>query len=258
MFKKLLTAVALVLALVIPVGAISDVGRPEISRLWVNTDSGDKFACTATYIQPYLSDRGSWLVSAGHCSIANTLARNQSMTIRAGVNWRGVINTHGEYGTKTIDIALATVPDVRDGDHKRIWLADKAPETGRVYIHGFPQGIEEVDMGIVAPEEYNATVSLMVPDMTDGYPQLVRKNLAELFPGLRFMVVKHDRITGGSSGSPILGDDDRLVGILWGGIPYDARLGIEGLPSQFEGWDIILFTPVERVHDLFKSIGVDG
>ena len=254
----LISALLLLAAPLVPALGISDVGRPELTRLWRNTDEGDRFTCTATYIFPYANDYVSWLVSAGHCTIAELAARNQSDTIRSGINWRGVVNTHGEYGTNTIDIAVATTPDMRKGDHKRIWLADKAPDGGVVYIHGFPAGIEEVDLGYVVPEAYNEKISIMIQVAgPDGYPELQRKNLKELLPGLRAMVVKHDRIVGGSSGSPVLGPDDRLVGILWGVIGNEPRLAVQGLPQQFSDYDIVLFTPVERVHDLFKALGVE-
>jgi hypothetical protein len=235
--------------------AISDYNRPEITRLWVSTDEGDKFACTGTYIQPYISDYGSWLVSAGHCTIATLTARNQSETVRGVLNWRGMVNTHGEYGTQTIDIALATVPDVRDV-HKRIWLADQTPDEGRAYIHGFPAGIEEVDMGYIAPERAAERVSALFQDGSEGFPRIIRKSLKDLLPGLRFMMVKHARVVGGSSGSPILDGNDRLVGILWGVIPYSEQAEFQGIPSALDGYDIVLFTPVERVHELFKSLGV--
>lgn len=255
----LLSALFLLIAPLSPAVGISDVGRPEITRLFVSTEDGSKFACTGTYIFPYISDYGAWLVSAGHCSVADIAARNQSTTIRGVLNWRAVLNTHGEYKTKTADIALATVPDVRAGKHSKIWLADKTPDQGRAYIHGFPAGIEEVNLGVIAPEFANTQVSILAQIVgPDGYPELYRKNLEELLPGLRFMVVKSGHIVGGSSGSPILDDSDRLIGIVWGVIENTPRLDIQGLPAQFDGWDIVLFTPVERVHEMFKSLGVDG
>jgi hypothetical protein len=262
MLKRLLAAVAAAFLLFtspLPGLAISDYNRPELTRLWVSTENGDRFACTGTYIFPYISDYGSWIVSAGHCSIANLATRNQSETVRGVINWRGIINTHGEVGTGTIDIALGTVPDTRDA-HPHIWLADKCIDTGRVYIHGFPEGVEKVNIGMVAPPGAEEDVTLLVTTNENGFPELHRKSLKELFPGLRFMMVKKGEIQGGSSGSPILGPDDRLNGILWGAIPWMRELDIKGIPGRWgEGdYDIVLFTPVERVHDLFKSIGVDG
>ena len=254
----LLAALTLLVAPVSPAIGITDMGRPELTRLWRSTDEGDRFACTGTYIFPYISDYGSWLISAGHCSIADTAARAQSDTWRAGINWRAVINTHGEYGTKTQDIALATLPDVRKSEHKRIWLADKTPDTGRAYVHGFPAGIEEVVLGDIAPAEYNERVTALIPDGSEGYTQLIRKNLEQVVPGLRFMVVKPGHIIGGSSGSPVLDDSDRLIGIVWGVMPASAKMEIQGLPPAYDGYDVVFFTPIERVHELFKTLGVNN
>lgn len=255
----LISALLLLAAPIAPALGISDVGRPEITRLFASTENGDKFACTGTYIQPYISDFGSWIISAGHCAAADTAVRNASLGIRAKVNWRAVLSSHGEIGTQTVDIALGTAPDVRDGEHKRIWLADATPtDPTRVYIHGFPEGVEAVTTGILVPAGYEAKISLLMLTMEDGYPTLVRKTVAEVLPGTRLMLVKHDRVLGGSSGSPVLDDSDRLIGILWGVISYDKAREIEGVPMQFDGWDLVLMTPVERVHELFKSIGVDG
>lgn len=255
----LLAALVLLIAPMSPAIGITDIGRPEVTRLFADTDTGSKFACTGTYIFPYISDYGSWIISAGHCAVADVAARNQSTGVRGVVNWRAVLSSHGEYGTSTVDLALGTVPDVRDGEKKKIWLADKTPtDPTRVYIHGFPEGVEYVTTGILVPAGYESQVSFLVQEQQDGYPNLIRKTVAELFPGTRLVLVKHDRVIGGSSGSPILGDDDRMIGVLWGGVPYDARRDIQGVPPQFDGYNLVFITPIETVHALFKSIGVDG
>lgn len=255
----LLAALLLLTAPIAPSFAISDAGRSEITRLWADTDNGTKFACTGSYIFPYISDYGSWIVTAGHCAVTNIVARNQATTVRGIVNWQAVLSSHGEYGTTTVDLAIGTVPDVRDGEHKRLWLADKMPtDPTQVYVHGFPEGVELVTSGILVPEGYEKQVSLLVTDGSQGFPQILRKTVAEAFPGTRLVLIKHDRVMGGSSGSPVLGGDDRIIGILWGGVPNTPERDITGIPAQFNGWDLVFVTPVERIHELFKSIGVDG
>jgi V8-like Glu-specific endopeptidase len=251
----LLAALMLLVAPMAPAIGITDIGRSELTRLWVPTDEGSRFVCTASYIQPYIDDSRTWIVSAGHCAVATEATRNRATGVSGIVNWRAVVDTHGEYGTQTVDLALGTVPDVRNTDHRKLWLAAATPEeASRIYIASFPEGVETVTTGILVPKGAEAQVSLLVQE---GYGP-VRKTITEMYPGTRLMLVKHDRIGHGSSGAPVLNGNDRIVGILWGGISYASELEIQGIPDAFEGWDLVFMTPIDEVHKLFKTLGVDG
>jgi hypothetical protein len=234
-----------------PAIGITDPGRPELTRIFASTDEGYRFVCTASYVFPYVNDSIAWVLTAGHCTQGDTLSRNQSENVRAVVNWRMVINNHGEHGTQTIDLALGTAPDVRDVK-KKLWLADKAPDQGRVYIHGFPEGVESVTTAYVAPAFANERVSALIQYLTPYGPDVARKTIAEMFPGTRLMFVKAGIMQPGSSGSPVLDAYDRVIGVAWGLMPYSEKLEIEGVPRALQGMDLVMFTPIERVHELFK------
>lgn len=255
--KLMRSMIAGVLLLLAPVSvpAISDIGRSEITRIWRDTDNGKAFACSASYIFPHIDEYRSWIVSAGHCADATMAARNGATTVIGLINWRSVVETHGENGTTTADIALGTVPDVRD-KRARLWLADKMPNRGEGYIHSFPQGVEVVTHGYLAPPTAAGKVTFMRKIATPfGYAEQ-RTTLAEAYPGVRFIIIPPGlRVGPGSSGSAVLDPHDRVIAILWGGIP-NSQYNIEGLPAAFKDWDVVLVTPVEVLHEMFKNLGV--
>jgi len=256
--KSMRAMLAAVLLLLAPVSvlAISDIGRSEITRIWRDTDEGTRFACSASYVFPYIDEYRSWIVTAGHCAEANKAARNAAVTTRGVINWRAQISTHGENGTKVVDIALGTVPDVRKGETARLWLASTMPERGEGYVHGYPQGVEVVVHGYIAPPTAGSRVTFKHSVPTPFGAYLERKSIADAFPGTRFMVVPPGRLGPGSSGSAVLDENDRVIAILWGGIKA-ADSDIEGLPDKVKGWDVILVTPVDALHSMFKSLGVE-
>lgn len=252
---KLLTALLVLIALVLApfqvvldtATAITDQGSPAISRLWVSTDEGDRFACTVSYIMPYINESASWVLTAGHCSRASVLKRTPDDGIAGLVNWR-IIATNWNLGTVN-DFAIGTAPDVRRTEHRRLWLADKAPERGEIYVHGFPEGVERVSRGELVPPEYADKYSTLVP--IDPWGSVARKLVPELMPGTRLVLIPKGVIQSGSSGSPLLNADGRVVGVLWG-VLY--RRGLEG--PGVEDNDVAMFTPIERVTEQMRFLGV--
>lgn len=256
MLKKLVAAAAIVLALVSSASGISDIGRSEITRVWKDGNEGRRFVCSASYIFPYIDENRSWLLSAGHCAGADTAARTASATVWGVINWRAVIDTHGENGTGIVDIALGTVPEVRDGATKRLWLAEKLPDAGEGYIHGYPAGVESVVRAIIVPPAAAERISFLQPVATPfGVVFGQRVSFAQAYPGARLMITPPKQVGPGSSGSAILDGQDRVIAVLWGGLENDFYK-VEGLPERVKDWDVILVTPVDAVHALFKSLGV--
>ncbi len=254
---KILKAVVMAALLLVPVVAlgITDTGRPAITRLW-NTSESNKFVCTVSYIQPYINDNISWVITANHCAnVGSTIARSEAETVWAIINWRMQVHDYGRYTKTTTDIAIGTVPDVRDAGKRpkeKLWLASKNPEHGdNVYIHGFPAGIERVELGIIVGKPVLEDVKLFVQT---GPWDAGWMSFYDLFPGTTLAIlVKQGTIVGGSSGSPILGQDGRLVGILWGSIQTGQRSqsASKGIP---DGYDLVLFTPIERVLELLAVL----
>jgi hypothetical protein len=237
---------------------ISDLGRPEVTRLWRSDDeTGWAFTCTASYIHPRIERSGvAWLVTASHCVTAGSdaVARNRAATAWALVNWRGALEAHTPpYTTRTVDIAIGTVPDLREPSRPLLWLAEQAPERGAAWVHGYPYGVERVVPGYVVPLGAGAEIAFTVRglDPETGFPVPRRVTVGELFPGTRVMFVLAGSVQPGASGAPILDAGDRVIGILWGSIPAPA----EGVPP---GAQAVLFTPVERLHELLRAVREGG
>lgn len=183
-----LLAVCLLVVSVIPSAAIVDLGDPKVTRLWRNTDDGDRFTCSATWIRP-ASGSVSWLLTAGHCAKAAYVKRGVNDGSSAVVNWKVVITSHA-YSGRLLDIAIGTAPDMRSITAFHAFIADKAPtERGTIlYIHGFPAGAERVSQAVVLG---------MTP-----LGLAVRTAPGEILPG--------------SSGSVVLDQNGFVVGVVWG------------------------------------------
>jgi hypothetical protein len=234
LLAAVLAAVTLVAGTFSPAQAVTDYGNPAVTRLWVGTSEGDRFVCTASYIFPYVNENISWLMTAGHCTLGDLVKRDADTTMVGVVNWRGVILGNPNYTSGYNDIAIGTVPDVRDGVKRRLWLADSMPKRGAVYVHGFPAGVERVTVGYIVPIE------------------------SKYLPGSVMIAVRAGEIEGGSSGSPVLGPDGRVVGILWG-IIVDEQGNPGSVPEVGElreGWMLALVTPIEKLHELMNTMGV--
>ena len=255
--KRVLRRVALLAILLLfpfTAGAISDQTRPALTRLWISVDEGDRFICTASYIQPYVNESISWTITAGHCAEGRLIKRSEAETVAGIVNWRLVVMDHGRYTLSVTDIAIGTVPEIRDGrtyaGREKLWLASENPSPGEtVYIHGFPRGIEQVSLGQVVGASFLNDVKALV--QTSDY-DLEWKTYPELYPGTPLaLLVPKGTIQGGSSGSPMLNQDGRLGGILWGIIPNNPY--VMGIP---DGYDLALFTPIERIHELLSALRI--
>lgn len=204
--------------------AIVDLGHPAVTRIWTS----DAFACSATYIRE-ARPGVAWILSAGHCAIARYTKRNATVSILGGIDWRVTVQSHA-YSESVYDIAIGTVPDVRpEGDRKYYsFFAEKFPEEGVVYIHGFPLGIESVVIGtVVGPAQANGK------DMPGTWEVRVRR-AGDVMPG--------------SSGSVVLDGNGYIVGVLWG-------LKVVS-PLTEEPTDRVFVTDIAVFHSLAKIVGL--
>jgi len=236
-------AVLVVLLMVTSAWAVSDYGNTNVTRLWVSTDNGDEAICTGFYVRSprdaSIETGFSWFLSAGHCAAARALMahRNADVWVLPMVNWQIAV-TSGSHGLDIVDFAIGTLPDakeIRPGDWNRgFWLAEKAPETGRVFIHGFPHAVERVSVAYLMP----STVKLR-PDMIKGPSRL--------------LVTKAGEVRPGTSGAPVIAGNGRVIGIVWGVVMEPGKLLAVEMPAEVD-FEIVLFTPIEVVLDAFKAL----
>jgi hypothetical protein len=222
--KRILAAFVLALCTVVPSWAIVDIGDPAVTRLW---SAGDDFMCSATYIRE-ARPGVAWIMTAGHCTGASYARRTVNDYILGAIDWRVAIQTHS-YAGKVYDIALGTVPDVRDKQTYHAFFADKMPDAGRVYIHGFPQGVESVVVGTIEgrSKDMRASWDVVVPHAGDILP--------------------------GSSGSVVLDQQGDICGVLWG-LRADPKTGAP--TTRVVVTDISVFHEMVKLFDL-KMDGTD-
>ncbi len=237
-------SLAVLLALPVFGLAISDYGNTALARLWRATPEGDRFTCTGFYAFPVVegaSNSGyprSLLLTAGHCAKANanlvkTPRVHQSGGMSAVVNWVWIVQGPWFQHTTIADYAIGIVPDVRDApDIRKLFLGTASPEPGaKVYIHGFPNGVERVTAGQVAPVA------------------ILEERLKEKLPaGTYVVVVPENMVRSGSSGGPVFDGNGNVVGILWGLVTPG---GIFDDPN----FDFVLVTPIEPVIEALKTLG---
>lgn len=214
---------------------VTDYGESAITRLWSPGDDGDQFTCTVSYILPYVNEHIAWVVTAGHCVVdghGRYIKRTATDSTLSAVNWRAVTLGDPRYTAGFNDLALGTTPEIREGHANRLWLAEKMPDDGMVYIHGFPSGVERVTAAYVIPAKYGKG------------------------SGSRFLALKAGEVTGGSSGSPVLDGQGRLVAVLWG-IAEESDLKEFDLDDLLKpGTEVALVTPVERLAALMTLLEV--
>lgn len=214
--KLIAALLAVCLLIASPAFAIVDLGDPRVTRIWRPTDEGDRFTCSATWIRPG-SGSTSWLLTAGHCATdAKYVKRGVNDGVSTVINWKAVITSHAQSG-KLIDLAIATAPDLRDDRKYHSFIADKFPASAgtKLYIHGFPNGVERVTPAIVV-----------------GLSDLDRTSME--------VKVEPGSILPGSSGSVVLDSNSFVVGVVWGLHVTD--------PTR------VFVTPIEYFHALVKLI----
>ena len=216
--------VTLVLSLTVtPVLAVISQGHAAITRLWVD----DAPACSASFpmVQTGFDEYIVYILSAGHCTVANYVKREATDSVLYKVDWRASIV--GRAGThRRVDVAIGTVPRPFGLElHKRLWLADTMPREGVVWIAGFPQSVESIVVAQVIGED---------PDVPGSVLLRVRDPYA---------------ILPGSSGSAVLDNYGRIVGIVWG-----VRMRTNPETFQNEPTGTVIVTPVEEVHKLLKLL----
>lgn len=211
-------------SIITPAFAIVDLGDPKVTRLWRTTETGGRFTCSATYIRE-AREGVAWILTAGHCAGAQYVKREVNGGISAAIDWRVVVTSHN-YAGRLLDIALATAPDTRADQKYHSLIAEKFPDSGLVYIHGFPMGIERVVVArVVGPTKA---------------PNLLGTMEVKVVPG---------SVLPGSSGSVVLDPQGFVVGVLWGMSvkPNDEGTGL--VPGN-----VAYVTPIEAFHDLVKLI----
>ena len=216
--------VALTLSLTVtPVLAVISQGNAAITRLW----AGDDPACSASYpmIQTGYDENLVYVLSAGHCTVANYAKRDVTDSVLYKVDWRAMLL--GRYGiNRRVDVAIGTVPRPSELPlHKRLWLADTMPREGAVWIAGFPLAVESVVIAQVIGEDPELPGSVLI-QVRDPYS-----------------------ILPGSSGSAVLNKYGQIVGVVWG-----VRMAMNPITFQGEPTGTVIVTPVEEVHKLLKLL----
>ncbi|MDR7528672.1 MAG: serine protease [Armatimonadota bacterium] len=202
--------------------AVLSPGHPALTRLWGLGPEGERvFTCTAFYIRtPKRAPEGlGTLATAGHCAEVSRFAgRDADQASFAYVNWRALVD--GRIGVhRRWDVAIGTAPELPESG-RPLWLGDPPRPDQRVWVIGYPAGVERVvACEVVGPSR----------PAGDGTP----------FPGSWDLDCPPDSILPGSSGSPVVDSGGRVVGVLWG--------------RSLAG-DRVLITPVTALRELLRLL----
>lgn len=218
--------------------AVSDIGNPNVSRLWVERPDGDKQICTVFFVRDLIDNSQgsdfSWVLSAGHCAIGNYIKRNADTTVLASVNWQ-VAYTSAAHGLSVVDYAIGSTPDsefIRKADPNRgFWVAREMPDRGDAWVHGFPEGVERV-----------AAVHIL--------PRDVPLKSGVRFGSSRFVLIKKGEMAPGASGGPVINNEGRVIGIMWG-VGNPEKILAVSIPSEF---DLVIVMPIETVIKAFEEL----
>jgi hypothetical protein len=221
----------------LPAAGPYTAGDTAVTRLWVSTPDGRAFGCTGFWFDPgpelgaETRPRAqdvwvSWLASAGHCTEASLVARDTDSVVFGFINWRGVLSSAAY--TRVVDVAIGTAPDFRP-DARWFRLGEDPVQDQRVYIHGFPGGVEMISPARILDQ-------------------------SRTLPGAWVALGVKGLVGSGSSGSPVMDQYGNVVGVLWG-LARPGSVTEPFLDAQTSERNAVVYiTPVSTLKQLLELL----